>query len=589
MRNGTEGGSGLDGARLAIMYNRFEDIATKMGAALLRAGRSGVINRGKDFSCCVVSANCELLVAAESLPAHVLGAELIARSMHESHPELKPGDAFLHNSPYHGNGHAADHTILAPVMDDEGRHRFTVLAKAHLADIGNSIPTTYHATAKDVYEEGALIFPAVQIQRDYNDIQDIVRMCEMRIRVPEQWRGDYLAMVGAARTGEQEITTLASEVGWDLLEEFVSAWLTYSETRMRAAIRAMPKGRATTETVHDEFPGTMEGGIPIRSSVTIDPDEELITIDLRDNPDNIECGLNLSEATSITSALIGVFNSIDHGVPKNSGSCSRVKVLLREGCIAGIPKHPTSCSVATSNIADRVTSATQMSIAKIAYGYGMAEAGAILPPALGVVSGKDPRNGKAYVNQVILGMTGGAGNPHNDGWLTLGCNANAGMSYHDSIELDELYHPFRVYERRLLPDSEGAGERRGAPSCKVEFGPIASVMEIGYASDGADHPAQGVLKGGAGRGASQQIRNTDGTVEELPNVYQVRLQPGEAAISVCCGGGGYGDPKVRDPELVARDVSDGLVSPERAKEIYGVIIDRDGRVDPEATLAARQN
>src|SRR3546814_14243981 len=82
----------------------------------------------------------------------------------------------------------ADHSILVPVMDDEGVHRFTVVAKAHQADIGNSIPTTYHGTARDVYEEGALIFPAVQVQRDYKTIEDVVRMCEMRIRVPEQWR-----------------------------------------------------------------------------------------------------------------------------------------------------------------------------------------------------------------------------------------------------------------------------------------------------------------------------------------------------------------------------------------------------------------
>ena len=74
-----------------------------------------------------------------------------------------------------------------------------MVAKAHQADCGNSIPTTYHGSARDVYNEGALIFPAVRIQTDYQDNLDIVRMCEMRIRVPEQWWGDYLAALGAAR------------------------------------------------------------------------------------------------------------------------------------------------------------------------------------------------------------------------------------------------------------------------------------------------------------------------------------------------------------------------------------------------------
>ncbi len=84
-----------------------------------------------------------------------------------------------------------------PVIDDQGIHRFTVVAKAHQADCGNSEPTTYMGGARDIYHEGALIFPAVKVQQDYSNIDDIVRMCKMRIRVPEQWWGDYLAMIGA--------------------------------------------------------------------------------------------------------------------------------------------------------------------------------------------------------------------------------------------------------------------------------------------------------------------------------------------------------------------------------------------------------
>ena len=122
----------------------------------------------------------------------------MARTMTDHHPILRRGDAFLHNSPYHGCTHPADHSILIPVINDQGRHRFTVLAKAHQADCGNSLPTTYMGAALDVYNEGALIFPAVKIQENYQHVMDIIRMCRMRIRVPDQWWGDYLAMVGAA-------------------------------------------------------------------------------------------------------------------------------------------------------------------------------------------------------------------------------------------------------------------------------------------------------------------------------------------------------------------------------------------------------
>src|SRR3954453_22604781 len=188
--------------RMAILANRLETIARKMAHTLHRTGRSGLINTARDLSCCIVTARHELLTEAESLPSHVLvGPNLVSRWMVECHPVLSRGHAFLHNSPYHGNSHAADHTILVPVVDDAGIHRFTVFAKAHQADIGNSRPTSYTGAARDVYEEGALIFPAVQVQRDYADIEDIIRMCRLRIRVPEQWWGDYQALIGAARIG----------------------------------------------------------------------------------------------------------------------------------------------------------------------------------------------------------------------------------------------------------------------------------------------------------------------------------------------------------------------------------------------------
>ena len=98
------------------------------------------------------TADKHLLATAESLPFHVLsGSDLISAAMQEFPPVLKRSDAFLHNSPYHGCSHPADHTILVPVLDNDGRHRFTMVAKAHQADCGNSLATTYMGGARDVY------------------------------------------------------------------------------------------------------------------------------------------------------------------------------------------------------------------------------------------------------------------------------------------------------------------------------------------------------------------------------------------------------------------------------------------------------
>jgi len=136
----------FDPVDLAVLSSRFTAIVRSMSNTLIRAGRSVILNTGRDFSCCVITGDDELLAMADSVPVHVLsGADLMAKSMRTFHPALAPGDAFLHNSPYHGNSHPADLSILIPVFDDAGAHRFTVMSKAHLADIGNAEPTPYSA------------------------------------------------------------------------------------------------------------------------------------------------------------------------------------------------------------------------------------------------------------------------------------------------------------------------------------------------------------------------------------------------------------------------------------------------------------
>lgn len=580
---------GLDSVELAVISNRFEAAVLAMMNTLLRTSRSGVINNGRDFSCCVVTGADELLAMAESQPIHVLsGPDLMAKAMKEHHPEFRRGDAFLNNSPYHGNSHAADHTILVPVIDAEGVHRFTVLAKAHQADCGNAVPTTYSAEARDVYEEGAPIFPCVRVQRDYSDVEDVIRMCRMRIRVPDQWWPDYLALIGAARIGERRVLALGEELGWDVLEAYTRGWFDYSERRMDAAIRRLPAGQISVTSAHDPFPGVPQG-IPITVAISVRSDEGELEIDLRDNPDCQPCGLNLTEATARTAAMLGVFNAIGRDVPPNAGSFRRLSILLRENCAVGVPRFPASCSVATTNLADRVGNAVQRGLAELCDGAGLAEVGLSLPAAWAVISGTDPRHdGRPFINQLILSaVTGGPGGPDADGWLTLGGIGDAGQPFRDSVEIDELAQPIRILEQRIVPDTEGPGRHRGAPAAYVEYGPVGASMEVMYASDGSTNPARGARGGGDGARAGQYKRTVDGSVVVLEPYERVMLADGETVISVCCSGAGYGEPLERDPELVRADVAEGWITVERARDVYGVVIDELGHIDADATTSLR--
>jgi N-methylhydantoinase B len=500
-------------------------------------------------------------------------------------PELRPGDAFLHNSPYHGNTHAADHSLLVPVID-HGVHRFTVLAKAHQADCGNSVPTTYMVSARDVYEEGALIFPVVRVQRGYEDCADVLRMCEARIRVPEQWRGDYLALLGTVRIGERAMLELGDELGWEHLDAFADAWLDYSERRMVAAICDLPAGSASAETRHDPIPAVPEG-VPVRVTVTVDPIDGYVDVDLTDNVDCQPCGLNLSEASSRAAAMIGVFNSIDHTVPHNQGSFRRIRVHLRENCVVGIPRHPASCSAATTNLANRVGNVVQRAMAELGPTIGLAEVGAGFSPSEAVVSGVDPRSGQAFVNQLFTGPNGGAGGPHTDGWLTMSDLGSGGSLLLDSVEIDELKQPIVIVERRIVGDTEGAGAHRGAPALQVEFGPVGCTLEAIYANDGAVHGTNGARGGLGGAPSAQAKRDVSGALVDIDAWGPVRIAPGERIVARTSGGGGFGSPLERVAAAVAHDVAEGWVSAARAREVYGVILDGAGDVDDEATARQR--
>ena len=563
----------MDPVLMAVLSNRLNAIVREMSNTLLRTARSAVLAVVRDFSCAIVTADNQLLCPGEGLPVHIFGSALQSQSMCDLHDDLTPGDAFLHNDPYLGNTHAADHMIMCPVFVD-GEHLFTTCAKAHQADCGNSIPSTYHAYARDIYEEGALIFPCVRVQKDYNDVDDIIRMCKRRIRVPEQWYGDYLATIGAARIGERRLVELVDRYGMDTIRQFVKDWFAYSERRMVEAIKKLPSGKLSNTGHYDPQPPVLPDGLAIRVDVNVDADDGRIEVDLTHNEDNKDFGLNQSIACATSNAMAGVFNCLDHDVPHNGGSFSRVTVKLREGCITGIPEFPHSCSMATTNIADRIVNITQSAFANIGEGHGLAEGSVGMGAGAAVISGKDWRFDDApYINQEWVLTNGGPATPSTDGWLNYGLPVAAGLMYRGSVEVDESKYPMMFKSLRVVQGGGGPGRYRGAPGSEVIYGPRKDPMTVVVSCDGQHFAPQGVRGGHAGPAAETWHVKADGSEEKLPGVVECQLQPGEWIRGVDAGGGGYGSPLERDPERVLKDVLDHWETIERADSIYGVVFD----------------
>jgi N-methylhydantoinase B len=180
-------------------------------------------------------------------------------------------------------------------------------------------------------------------------------------------------------------------------------------------------------------------------------------VDLRDNPDCLPNGMNMTEANASSAVMIGIFSSLGEVVPRNAGSYRRITIHLRENCCVGIPRHPASCSLSTTNLASKIGNATQTAIAELADGFGLAESGTIVPASMAVISGRDPRYGDApFISSLFLMHTRGHGAPEADAWLRTVHIGDPGLCYLDSIELDELRYPIRVHARGIVRDSEGA-------------------------------------------------------------------------------------------------------------------------------------
>ena len=560
----------VDPTLMAVLSSRLEAIIREMTNTVMKASRSAVIKNARDMSCGLLTYDHRLICVEEAMPIHVSALDLTTRPITELFDDIKEGDAFFNNSPYLGVTHHADMTLCVPVYID-GEPLFWTLSRSHHADVGAPEPSTYLPYAATVYQEG-MHFPCVRIQEHGEDKRDIIRMARHKIRVPHIWYGDYRAQVGACRIGERRLKELAARYGKETIKTFVESWMDYGRKRTRAAISELPSGTWSYTTTHDPMPGVADHGIPIKATVTVDAAAGEILVDLRDNPDCVAGGINLSEACATGSCLIGVFYNLDSTIPHNAGSASCVKTLLRDGCVVGRPSFPTGTSVATTNVNDRLINAIQCCFSQMGQPYGYAEGGGDFSAGMAVVAGVETRKGPPfpYINQLCVGLSGGPGLHGHDGWLTYEAPNGGGILVLDSIEIDESMYPILFGSRYVVADTMGAGQWNGAPATAGSFRSLSGTMTVAYCSDGDLNAAKGVLGGRDAAPAYSRKRRTTGDIVTLPSFNIENCEYGEEIHYRSCAGGGYGTPADREVSRVAHDVNRRWLSVERARDVYGV-------------------
>ncbi len=554
--------AGLDAATLEVMRNSLFSIAEEMGAVLVRAAYSTNIKDRRDCSCAIYTPRGELAAQAEHIPLHLGIMPSAVRGLlsycKDHSIEMEPGDAFLFNDPFITGSHTWDLMVATPVFHG-GEIQAIVGNLAHHADIGehkSHVPT-------EALDEGIRI-PPVKIQKKGDLDEEVLSLIRSNVRIEEVGR-DLLAQLGANAKGVERMRELIERHGRTGSRMYMDELISYSERRIRAGISRLPKRRASFE---DYVEGDGITDEPVKIKVTVSIEDFDIIIDFTGTDPMVRGPINSPFPVTMACAGYCVKSLVDPDAPSNEGIYRPIRVEAPEGSLVNA-RYPAAVAYANSVTCMRLVDVILGAFAKIVPDRVCAASTGTMN-ALNI-KGVNPETGRFY----------GYIETYGGGW-----GAMRGMDGLDAththmtntrnapVEAIEIAYPLRVHRYGILRDSEGAGERRGGVGIIREIEAIDHTATLGGRGDRVKIKPWGLEGGKEASGSRYYKKLRDGESVPLPSKFQgIILKPGERIVIETAGGGGWGDPYARDPELVRRDVVEGLITLERAREAYGVAID----------------
>lgn len=581
----------LDPASLAVISSRLNYIAWAMRDTMLMSSRSTALTVVQDFSTAIFDKNGNILVMPDLLPIQMCESWPTVQAIIEAYKgDIEPGDIFLNNSPYHGNTHAQEITVVCPVFYQD-ELLFWCMNRPHHEDVGGIKPSAADPYAKNIWEEG-LYIPPIRAARNYKEDPHLAELILFKMRYKKLFRGDFLACMGSVWKGEKLLIDSCQKYGLGTIKQFIKEWIDYGDRRMTGEIKKLPRGSWSVETMADD-PLSMTSGIYLKLKTIIDPDESTITFDMTKCQDQVPCGINLTRSSAKASCLEGLMACLDPSLPRCWGTYRHVKYIQREGSVCH-PRWPASTCMATVWLADRLANLVFRTFAEISPERGHSECGAE-GCAQAVLAGKDFRkNYEDYAAGVFTANAGGPASMGYDGWPGFMSLAVMGVMLFESVELHEVRRPHIVLEESFPPDSGGYGKWRGGPGCYVSVKPRRDPMQVFPFGDGLVYPAAGVLGGGSGMKSSHWITDakTGKVIQELGRGSMYEIKPSQVWCAIACGAGGFGNPLERDPEKVRWDAREEIISLKCAEQIYGVVLNTETEtyeVDYEATKNLRES
>lgn len=566
----------MDPIRFEVMRSAFEAAADEMGAALRKAAYSTNIKTRSDFSCALFDSKLRIIAQSFSQPVHLASmSRMIPNTVRQYGIEkLRPGDALVMNHPYLGGVHLNDVAIMAPFFSD-GKIQGYAATIAHHVDIGGYAPGGY-CISTELYQEGIIIPPA-KLVSEGEIVDDVFRIILANIRSPRQSTGDFRAQIAASLLGQKRMAEILTRFGVESVETFVDELIEYTERWARAEISKLPDGVYQTEALLDDD-GVSDR--PIRLVLKVEIKEGRVSFDLTGTDAQRSSPMNATLTQTYSPLAYVVKCLIDSDIPTNEGFYRLIDVKAPPGTV--VNATPPVGVVGGWEVVMRLCCLGFRALADAMPDKVMASTKSInCHMACG---GTDPRTGEYYT--FIETMAGGWGGlPTKDGMDAV--QSHVQNTENSAIEETENNLPFMITRYELIPDSEGAGRFRGGLGLRRDWKFPGHEATLTVFSDNRKFAPWGLFGGGSGS-PSRYILNPDGEAKELPSKITLHLQPGSVISYRTPGGGGYGTPLERDPERVLEDVAQGKVTPERARDTYGVVLDASGKaVDLQATRTQR--
>ena len=583
-----------DPITLEIMRSRWRGIAEEMCAAMVRTSYSTNIKDRFDCSAALALPDGQMLAQAEvGVPLHLGVMPAVIRAVLNAWPieTLEPGDAVITNLPYpEGPGHLPDLTMVS-VVHHQGRPVALAATTSHHVDMGGYAPGSMPLGVTEIFQEGLQIPPTRLFRRGAMDEQ-IFRLIHQNVRTRIELEGDLMAQYAAASTADERIAELLARENPETVLAYMPAILDHAERYMRAGIRELPDGVYTFEDFLDDD-GISDEPIRIRVTITIDGDE--LTADFAGTSDQVLGPLNARLPAARACVYYACKAVIDPDLPACGGTYRPITVTAPEGSLlqARFPAAVGNANILTcQRVVDVLLGAFHKAAPKRVCAACSGEMNIINiggrrpAPAATNVSGEAHPDGDYY--NYVETYAGGQGAVHDlDG--ADGVHTHMTNTRNAAVEVIEQTYPLQVVRYGLIADSEGPGRMRGGCGMLRELRCLGKRTVISIGADRRKFTPWGIDTEHHARGADCHLISTDGSERRLPTKVHIELQQGERLRIETPGGGGWGDPHKRDTTAVANDVCEGLINPQRAREIYRVAVDPEtGHIDEEATQALRR-